>query len=254
MAKTNRCTPAADYRTDAPRVDGWTDERKAIFLLTLARTGVVATACNAAEMSVSSAYFLRREQRGTMFALGWKAAHLLARDLLEDRLLEYGLCGIESVVTKAEGITHRKAFSYGLSMAVLNRLDRRAAALDDPEMGLVRRLCARFDAFINLILAGSDEAALMDFMMAIPDPLGAPLASVVTPQPRAEAGAETAAREAAPAPVAARKAATANRAINPKLVEESATFSRIPTPELAASLIAIAAMAKRGASEVAMAA
>lgn len=248
MAKTNRCTPAADYRTDAPRSDGWTAERKATFLLTLAQTGVVATACKAAEMSVSSAYFLRREQRETMFALGWKAAHLLARELLDDRLLEYALCGIESVVTKAEGITHRRAFHSGLSMAVLNRLDRRAAAPDDQEMGLVRRLCARFDAFINLILLGSDEAALIDFMMATPDPLAAPPASAAKPE------AETAAPEAAPAPVAARKPAGANRAVHPKLVENSATFSRVPTPELAASLIAIAAMAKRGASEVAMAA
>ena len=67
---TTPCKPAADYRTDAPRVDGWTYERQAAFLMTLSETGLVSQACAFAEMSVASAYALRREPRGAAFALG----------------------------------------------------------------------------------------------------------------------------------------------------------------------------------------
>lgn len=42
-----------------------------------------------------------------------------------------------------------------------------------------------------------------------------------------------------------RTAVGATHAVDPKLVEDSATFSRAPTPELATDLAAIAAMAKR---------
>ena len=86
MTKAQNCTPAADYRTDAPRADGWTYERQATFLMALAETGLVSAACKIAEMSPASAYSLRREARGAAFHLGWQAAHLLARDRLEDVL------------------------------------------------------------------------------------------------------------------------------------------------------------------------
>jgi hypothetical protein len=39
MTKAQNCTPAADYRTDAPRADGWTFERQATFLMALAKLG-----------------------------------------------------------------------------------------------------------------------------------------------------------------------------------------------------------------------
>jgi hypothetical protein len=63
MTKAAPCKPAADYRTDAPRVDGWTPQRQAAFLMTLAQTGLVSRACEVAEMSASAAYALRREPR-----------------------------------------------------------------------------------------------------------------------------------------------------------------------------------------------
>ena len=118
--------PAADYRTDAPRVDGWTFARQATFLMTLSETGLVSEACKIAEMSVASAYALRREARGRAFALGWRAAHLLARDRLEDVLLEAAIAGVESVTERVEGTSFRRALNGNLSMAVMGRLDKRA--------------------------------------------------------------------------------------------------------------------------------
>jgi hypothetical protein len=48
------------------RHDGWTGEKMAIFCETLAETAVVAEACEAARMSISGAYALRR--RNPVFA------------------------------------------------------------------------------------------------------------------------------------------------------------------------------------------
>ena len=195
------CTPAADYRTDAPRVDGWTYERQAAFLMTLSETGLVSQACAFAEMSVASAYALRREPRGAAFALGWQAAHVLARDRLEDVLLEAAITGVESVSTRVDGVARRRTLNGNLSMAVLDRLDKRAAALDDRAIAVARSIGAAFEAFLTLVLDGGKADAIAAFLKAHPDPLAAQV--------------EAAAREHAPAPI---------------LVEKSAVFSSLAMP------------------------
>jgi hypothetical protein len=197
------CTPAADYRTDAPRVDGWTYQRQAAFLMALSETGLVSAACDVAEMSVSSAYALRREARGRGFALGWQAAHLLARDRLEDVLLEAAITGVATVTERVEGTSIRRSLSGNLSMAVLNRLDKRTAALDDPAMAVARSIGAAFEAFLIVILEGGTDAAIDAFLAAHPDPLG--------PQVTAAA----AARETAPAPIVVEKSASFSMAAMP---------------------------------------
>jgi hypothetical protein len=178
MTKTTSCTPAADYRTDAPRVDGWTPQRQAAFLMTLAQTGLVSQACKVAEMSASSAYALRREPRGRAFHLGWQAAHLIARDRLEDVLLEAAINGIESVTARVDGVTRRRVLNGGLSMAMLNRLDARLATLDDVELGAARSVASAFEAFICLILDEGDAEAITAFLEANPDPLAPKTVSV----------------------------------------------------------------------------
>ena len=172
-----RCTPAVEYRTDAPRVDGWTYERQATFLMALAETGLVSSACKIAEMSPASAYALRREERGAAFHLGWQAAHLLARDRLEDILLEAAITGVESITTRVEKTTHRYVLNGNLSMAVLNRLDRRAASLDDRAMAAARSISAAFEDYIGLVLAGGGNAEIAAFLAEHPDPLGAQVAA-----------------------------------------------------------------------------
>jgi hypothetical protein len=172
MTKAATCKPAADYRTDATRVDGWTPERRAAFLMTLAQTGLVSRACEVAEMSASSAYALRREPRGRAFHLGWQAAHLIARDRLEDVLLEAAISGVESVTTRVEKTTHRRVLNGGLSMGMLNRLDQRLAALDDVGLAAARSVASAFEAFICLVLDDGRAEAVAAFLEANPDPLG----------------------------------------------------------------------------------
>ncbi len=172
MTKT-RCKPAADYRTDAIREDGWTFARQATFLMALAESGLVSAACKIAGMSPASAYSLRNETRGNAFHLGWQAAHLLARDRLEDVLLEAAISGVESVTTRVETTTHRQVLNGNLSMAVLNRLDRRAASLDDRAMAVARAIGAAFEEFISLVLTGGGSDAIAAFLAEHPDPLAA---------------------------------------------------------------------------------
>jgi hypothetical protein len=172
MTKATTCKPAAEYRTDTPRVDGWTPQRQAAFLMTLAQTGLVSRACDVAEMSASSAYALRREPRGRAFHLGWQAAHLIARDRLEDVLLEAAISGVESVTTRVETTTHRRVLNGGLSMAMLNRLDARLAALDDVSLAAARSIASAFEAFICLVLDDGGEGAVAAFLEANPDPIG----------------------------------------------------------------------------------
>ena len=173
MTKAKNCKPAAQYRTDAIREDGWTFERQATFLMALAESGLVSAACKIAGMSPASAYSLRNETRGNAFHLGWQAAHLLARDRLEDVLLEAAISGVESVTTRVETTTHRQVLNGNLSMAVLNRLDRRAASLDDRAMAVARAIGAAFDEFITLVLTGGGSNAIAAFLAEHPDPLAA---------------------------------------------------------------------------------
>jgi hypothetical protein len=173
MTKAQNCTPAADYRTDVPREDGWTYERQATFLMALAETGLVSAACKIAEMSPASAYALRREARGVAFHLGWQAAHLLARDRLEDILLEAAIAGVETITTRVEKTTIRQVLNGNLSMAVLNRLDARAASLDDRAMAAARSISAAFEDFICVVLDGGGNNEIAVFLAEHPDPLTA---------------------------------------------------------------------------------
>lgn len=173
MDTASACTPAYDYRTDAVRADGWTSERQALFLETLAHSGLVSEACREVGMSATSAYVFRRRADGVAFALGWKAAVLLARDRLEDMLLEAAIAGLETVTTKEDGVTRRRAVSSGLSMAVLNRLDRHAAALDNDEAATARAIGSAFADFIDLIASGCRMRDVVAFLECHPDPLAA---------------------------------------------------------------------------------
>jgi hypothetical protein len=268
--RTTPCTPAADYRTGAPREDGWTDDRQALFLLTLAQTGIVSVACRTVEMSEAAAYMLRREKRGALFALGWKAAHFMARDVLADQVMAIARNGGECVVTKADGIMHRTTISTGPLLAVINRLDRRIDSLEDREMGIIRRLCAGFDAFIDVILMGGHQRDFLAFLKNTPDPLHHPLAQVMQMETDVASGVETevesedqlhaedavaeAACAAPAAPVAPGAAPAAKRHLDPIVVDESAIFSGDLPADLVRELAAMAAMVPSARGGVQMAA
>lgn len=169
-----RYTRAADYLADS--ANDWTPERMALFLTTLKQTGLSSAACEAVGMSLDSAFAFRRSRRGLAFSLGWKAATLLTRDILEDKLLNPPKV---ATVTRREGnVTYTRKFDKKLAMAMLNRLEQQAVNLRDKEIALARSIVGNFAEYVEMIASGGGEAALAEFLSAHPDPLAAQVAAL----------------------------------------------------------------------------
>ncbi len=110
--------------TPAIRHDGWTGEAMAKFLETLAETGIVRDACDAACKSRTTAYELRR--RNPLFAQGWEKALGIARERLADTLLARSLEGnVEQIIKDGEIVAEKHFLDNRLGLAVLKRLDQR---------------------------------------------------------------------------------------------------------------------------------
>lgn len=137
------------------RIDGWTPFSRKLFLSVLAETGRVSTACETCRLSKQSAYALRARDR--IFAAGWDAACELARMPLADALYEQALDGLTDPITRDDGSTiTRHRFDSRLSIAVLNRLDRRcdrAAERGSAHLGAV----GAWDDFTSAV--GRDDGA-----------------------------------------------------------------------------------------------
>lgn len=144
-----------DLADPALRTDGWTPFARKLFLQVVAETGRVSTACEYASLSKQSAYALRA--RDALFAAGWDAACFLARTPLADRLYEQAVDGITDTITREDGKTiTRHRVDSRLSIAVLNRLDRRcdrAAEAGSRHLGAV----GQWDTFVAAI--GADDCA-----------------------------------------------------------------------------------------------
>jgi len=70
------------------RHDGWTPDRRRVFLEAVADGASIRAACGRVGFTVSSASQLRRAAAGADFAIGWAAANLLARDRIADTLVD----------------------------------------------------------------------------------------------------------------------------------------------------------------------
>lgn len=154
---------ALEELADPPaRGEGWTAFSRKLFLIVLAETGRVTTACDYCCLSKQSAYALRA--RDAVFAAGWDAACELARTPLADALYEQAVDGLTETVTRDDGHTiTRHRFDSRLSIAVLHRLDRRcerAADRGSPHLGAVRQ----WGDFIGAI--GSDDHARAQAILA----------------------------------------------------------------------------------------
>lgn len=109
----------------AIRHDGWTGEVMAKFLETLAETGIVLDACDAAGRSRETAYALRR--RNPLFAKAWELALGNARDRLADTLLARSIEGnVEQIIKDGVIVAEKHYIDNRLGLAVLKRLDKRA--------------------------------------------------------------------------------------------------------------------------------
>lgn len=83
-------TPSAPTRFRIRR-DGWTIPRQRLFLMTLAGTGCVKTACARVGLSQASVYRLRRNPALTGFAKGWELAMANFIEHARERMMEHAL-------------------------------------------------------------------------------------------------------------------------------------------------------------------
>jgi hypothetical protein len=140
---------------------GWTPGAMARFLDHLSVKGNVRAACARVGLSAEAAYRLRR--RDPLFARGWAAAQVLARDNSEQELATRALDGVEQpVFYRGERIGTRCHYDTRLLLAHLARLDRQVAqntqALAD---------AGRFDEMLARILGERfpEELAVGDEML-----------------------------------------------------------------------------------------
>ncbi|MEJ7927756.1 hypothetical protein WG908_13450 [Sphingobium sp. AN641] len=158
------------------RADGWSPARQRLFIETLAATGVIATACDAVDISPRAAYALRIRRDGAAFRLGWDAAILIARARLADELLARALTGHEEVIRKDEDSITRRRHDNRLAMSMLSRLDRMA---DSPPQGsdaaLARVVAQDFAAYCDM-LCPPDEARDEADRLDLPHPGAEPIA------------------------------------------------------------------------------
>ena len=135
------------------RSDGWTPYARKLFLQVLAQTGRVNRACETCCLTKQSAYYLRN--RDPVFAAGWDAAAALARMTLADELMDRAIGGVtETVMRDGQVVGERHRYDNRLSIAVLNRLDKRcdrAEVLGAGYLGAV----ANWDKFIRAV--GDDD-------------------------------------------------------------------------------------------------
>ena len=146
--------PSLPTAADQVRADGWSPARQRLFLETLAATGIIRSACEAAQISTRAAYALRIRRDGAAFRLGWDAAILIARARLADDLLARALNGHEEVIRKDAdaGEITRHRHDNRLAMSMLSRLDRMA---DSPPEGsdaaLARVVAQDFAAYLDML-------------------------------------------------------------------------------------------------------
>jgi hypothetical protein len=138
------------------RHDGWTPERMATFLETLADTGIVAEGWRAAGMSKQGAYNLRN--RDPVFAAAWRAAESHARPQVADGLLERSITGtVEHFYRDGVLVGERRHYESWLGLAVLKRLDKLADE-DRADDTLAARIAGNWQAAMVALRAGGTAA------------------------------------------------------------------------------------------------
>ena len=138
------------------RLAGWGAERQRYFLATLAETGSVHLAANAARLSARSAYRLRT--RSPAFAAAWDTALQLAVGRLSAIVFDRAINGrVEQIYVDGNLVGERRVPSDKLLTWLLARLDPKRFALpweqrgdSDPQAEAVTRFPA--------LLASLDDA------------------------------------------------------------------------------------------------
>lgn len=137
----------------------WTPANQRRFLELVADGSTVEFAAYRLGLSAQSAYALRRTARGAAFALGWRAATLLAREAIADQLLERAIRGQSETVTRDDGSeVTRLRYDNRLATTLLRRLDRQAEEAADADIAAARIVAGEFDAYLDLVEADAGPA------------------------------------------------------------------------------------------------
>ena len=147
--------PAVTLLTDTAqsrRHDGWSATNQRAFLEAIAEGHGVDAACARVGLSATSAYAFRRTAKGAAFALGWRAASLVAREVVAETLMVRALHGQTDTYTRADGTTvTRHRHDNRLAMSLLARLDRQVEAAPDTDVKAARLVAQEFDAYLDLV-------------------------------------------------------------------------------------------------------
>lgn len=152
-----------------PRHDGWTADRIAGFLYTLAESATVETAARAVGMSVTSAYAFRNRRKGRAFAKMWDAIliHRSRVRLAADNAAR----AVNGIVSKRvrDGVVVEELHHHDnrLAMAVLTRLDR-LAEREAPNDDHLRALSENLDDYIECLESGGDADAFVEALRPAP--------------------------------------------------------------------------------------
>lgn len=153
----------------------WTPYNQRRFLELIAEGESVTYATWALGLSVQSAYAFKRTPRGAAFALGWRAASLLAREGLADKLLERAIRGQTERVTRPDGSeVTRLRYDNRLAMHLLTRLDRQAADASEPDAAAARLIAGDFESYLDLVAADAGPARAGLFLARRADGAQAP--------------------------------------------------------------------------------
>jgi hypothetical protein len=161
--------PAFRGEGDSPllpsrRQDGWSTAAQRAFLEAIAEGHGVEGACARVGLSPASAYAYRRTAKGAAFALGWRAATLVARDAIAETLLVRALQGQVDTVVRGDAVVTRHRHDNRLAMSLLARLDRQVEADADADVKAARLVAQEFDAFLGLVDAEEGPARAGRFL------------------------------------------------------------------------------------------
>jgi hypothetical protein len=133
------------------RRDGWSAANQRAFLEALAEGHGVDAASRRVGLSAASAYAFRRTAKGAAFALGWRAACVVARDCVAETLLVRALEGTVDTIVRGETVITRHRYDNRLALSLLARLDRQAETATDCDAKAARLVAQEFDAYLDLV-------------------------------------------------------------------------------------------------------
>lgn len=145
------------------RHDGFTPERRAVFLEALADGATVERAAALAGISTNTAYNLRNRREGRAFDLAWEAAIRRGRKVVADRLRDRGIEGQIATRYDKDGnvVGTRHYYDNRLAQAQLTRLDAKVEAYRDDER-LITALSEEFEELLDCIEADGDAEAFIE--------------------------------------------------------------------------------------------